>query len=93
VTTGTKSGFFQALARDLRDDSSARGQRLLFVSDALQRALHAGGNVLHRLQDVYFKVWRLHLQVRRWRVEAVAHIVMLRRRILLQLSDGYMMVG
>ena len=61
--------------------------------DSFGRALHPRGHVLHADQHVHLKIGRLHLLIRRGRIEAVAQIVVLGGRVLLQLAARHVMIG
>ena len=63
------------------------------VADALGCALHARCHVFHGDQYIDLEIGRLHLLIGRGGIEAVAEIVVLRRRVLLQLAARHVMIG
>ena len=90
---GAQAGLVLALFFDGRNLGVARLERLGLVMDALGRALHPRRHVFHADQHINFEVGRLHLRIRRGRIEAVAQIVVLGGGVLLQLDARHVMIG
>ena len=90
---GAQAGLLQALALDLGDGRLLGLQRLDRVHALLDRGQHLGGDVLHGDEHVELEVGAGELFGRGGGVEAVGHVVLLRRGDLLQLAEGHVVVG
>ena len=68
-------------------------QRLRLIRNSFGRILNALGHILHAHQHVDFKVGRFQLLVFAGRIKPVVNIVMLSRRVLLQLIARHVVIG
>ncbi len=90
---GAQAGLFQAHALDLGDGRLLGVVGFDRVHALLDGGEHLGGDVLHRDEHVELEVGAGELFGRGGGVEAVGHVVLLRRGDLLQLAEGDVVVG